>query len=292
LPTLHGEKLVLRILDSSAANLNIDALGYEPDQKEAILDAVQRPYGMVLVTGPTGSGKTVSLYTCLNLLNKPGINISTAEDPAEINLPGINQVNVNEKAGLTFAAALRAFLRQDPDIIMVGEIRDLETAEISVKAAQTGHLVLSTLHTNDAPTTLTRLVNMGIPAFNVASAVILITAQRLARRLCTCKKPADLPVEALLGAGFDEADLDGTWRPYAAVGCDRCKGSGYKGRTGIYQVMPITDEMRRVIMRGGNALEIADQARLEGVRDLRQSGLAKVRQGITSLEEVMGVTNE
>jgi type IV pilus assembly protein PilB len=292
LPTLYGEKLVLRILDSSAANLNIDALGYDPDQKAAILEAVQRPYGMVLVTGPTGSGKTVSLYTCLNLLNKPGINISTAEDPAEINLPGINQVNVNEKAGLTFASALRAFLRQDPDIIMVGEIRDLETAEISVKAAQTGHLVLSTLHTNDAPTTLTRLVNMGIPAFNVASAVILITAQRLARRLCTCKKPADLPIEALLGAGFDESDLDGTWRPYAAVGCDRCKGSGYKGRTGIYQVMTITDEMRRVIMRGGNALEIADQARLEGVRDLRQSGLAKVRQGITSLEEVMGVTNE
>ena len=292
LPTLHGEKLVLRILDSSAANLNIDALGYEPDQKAAILEAVQRPYGMVLVTGPTGSGKTISLYTCLNLLNKPGINIATAEDPAEINLPGINQVNLNEKAGLTFAAALRAFLRQDPDIIMVGEIRDLETAEISVKAAQTGHLVLSTLHTNDAPTTLTRLVNMGIPAFNVASSVILITAQRLARRLCTCKKPVDIPVEGLLGAGFDEADLDGTWRPYAAVGCDRCKGAGYKGRTGIYQVMPITDEMRRVIMRGGNALEIADQARLEGVRDLRQSGLLKVRQGITSLEEVMGVTNE
>jgi type IV pilus assembly protein PilB len=292
LPTLHGEKLVLRILDSSAANLNIDALGYEPEQKEAILEAVQRPYGMVLVTGPTGSGKTVSLYTCLNLLNKPGINISTAEDPAEINLPGINQVNVNEKAGLTFASALRAFLRQDPDIIMVGEIRDLETAEISVKAAQTGHLVLSTLHTNDAPTTLTRLVNMGIPAFNVASSVILITAQRLARRLCSCKRPADLPVEALLGAGFDEADLDGTWRPYQAVGCDRCKGAGYKGRTGIYQVMPISDEMRRVLMRGGNALEIADQARLEGVRDMRQSGLLKVRQGVTSLEEVMGVTNE
>jgi type IV pilus assembly protein PilB len=292
LPTLYGEKLVLRILDSSAATLNIDALGYEAEQKAAILEAVQRPYGMVLVTGPTGSGKTVSLYTCLSILNKPGINISTAEDPAEINLPGINQVNVNEKAGLTFASALRAFLRQDPDIIMVGEIRDLETAEIAVKAAQTGHLVLSTLHTNDAPTTLTRLVNMGIPAFNVASAVILITAQRLARRLCNCKQPADLPVEALLGAGFDETDLDGTWRPYAPVGCDRCKGSGYKGRTGIYQVMTISDEMRRVIMRGGNALEIADQARLEGVRDLRQSGLLKVRQGVTSLEELMGVTNE
>ncbi len=292
LPTLHGEKLVLRILDASAANLNIDALGYEPEQKQSMLEAIGRPYGMVLVTGPTGSGKTVSLYTCLNLLNKPGTNISTAEDPAEINLAGINQVNVNEKAGLTFAAALRAFLRQDPDIIMVGEIRDVETAEISVKAAQTGHLVLSTLHTNDAPTTLTRLVNMGIPAFNVASSVILITAQRLARRLCSCKKPADIPIEALLGAGFDEGDLDGTWRPYAAAGCDRCKGSGYKGRTGLYQVMPITDEMRRVIMRGGNALEIADQARLEGVRDLRQSGLLKVRQGVTSLEEVMGVTNE
>ncbi len=292
LPTLHGEKLVLRILDSSAANLNIDALGYEPEQKAEILEAVQRPYGMVLVTGPTGSGKTISLYTCLNLLNKPGINIATAEDPAEINLPGINQVNLNEKAGLTFAAALRAFLRQDPDIIMVGEIRDLETAEIAVKAAQTGHMVLSTLHTNDAPTTLTRLVNMGIPAFNVASSVILITAQRLARRLCSCKKPVDLPVEGLLGAGFDEADLDGTWHPYGPVGCERCKGAGYKGRTGIYQVMPITDEMRRVIMRGGNALEIADQARLEGVRDMRQSGLLKVRQGVTSLEEVMGVTNE
>ncbi len=292
LPTLHGEKLVLRILDSSAANLNIDALGYEPEQKQLILDAVQRPYGMVLVTGPTGSGKTVSLYTCLNLLNKPGTNISTAEDPAEINLAGINQVNLNEKAGLTFATALRAFLRQDPDIIMVGEIRDLETAEISIKAAQTGHLVLSTLHTNDAPGTLARLVNMGIPAFNVASSVILITAQRLARRLCSCKKPVDLPVEGLLGAGFDESDLDGTWRPYGPVGCDRCKGAGYKGRTGIYQVMPITDEMRRVIMRGGNALEIGDQARLEGVRDLRQSGLLKVRQGVTSLEEVMGVTNE
>jgi type IV pilus assembly protein PilB len=292
LPTLHGEKLVLRILDSSAANLNIDALGYEPEQKAEILEAVQRPYGMVLVTGPTGSGKTISLYTCLNLLNKPGINIATAEDPAEINLPGINQVNLNEKAGLTFAAALRAFLRQDPDIIMVGEIRDLETAEIAVKAAQTGHMVLSTLHTNDAPTTLTRLVNMGIPAFNVASSVILITAQRLARRLCSCKKPVDLPVEGLLGAGFDEGDLDGTWHPYGPVGCERCKGAGYKGRTGIYQVMPITDEMRRVIMRGGNALEIADQARLEGVRDMRQSGLLKVRQGVTSLEEVMGVTNE
>ena len=292
LPTLHGEKLVLRILDSSAASLNIDALGYEPEQKEAMLAAIGRPYGMVLATGPTGSGKTVSLYTCLNLLNRPGVNISTAEDPAEINLSGINQVNVNEKAGLTFAGAMRAFLRQDPDVIMVGEIRDLETAEIAVKAAQTGHLVLSTLHTNDAPTTLTRLVNMGIPAFNVASSVILITAQRLARRLCSCKKPEDIPVEALAGAGFADEDLDGTWRPFGPVGCDRCKGSGYKGRVGVYQVMSISDEMRRLIMRGGNALEIADQARLEGIRDLRQSGLLKVKQGVTSLEEVMAVTNE
>jgi type IV pilus assembly protein PilB len=292
LPTLHGEKLVLRILDSSAASLNIDALGYDPEQKDAMLAAIARPYGMILATGPTGSGKTVSLYTCLNLLNRPGVNISTAEDPAEINLSGVNQVNVNEKAGLTFASALRAFLRQDPDVIMVGEIRDLETAEIAVKAAQTGHLVLSTLHTNDAPTTLTRLVNMGIPAFNVASSVNLITAQRLARRLCSCKKPEDIPVEALLDAGFAPEELDGTWRPFGPTGCERCKGSGYKGRVGVYQVMAISDEMRRLIMRGGNALEIADQARLEGIRDLRQAGLLKVRQGITSLEEVMAVTNE
>ena len=239
---------MLRILDPSSATLGIDALGYEPDQKESLLDAIGRPYGMMLVTGPTGSGKTVSLYTCLNILNKPDVNISTAEDPAEINLPGVNQVNVNEKAGLTFAAALRAFLRQDPDVIMVGEIRDLETAEIAIKAAQTGHMVLSTLHTNDAPTTLTRLVNMGVPPFNIASSVILITAQRLARRLCSCKKHVDIPIEALLDAGFTEDELDGTWRPYAAVGCERCKGSGYKGRVGIYQVMPITDEMRRIIM--------------------------------------------
>jgi type IV pilus assembly protein PilB len=292
LPTLYGEKLVLRILDPSSAMLGIDALGYEPDQKESLLEAIGRPYGMILVTGPTGSGKTVSLYTCLNILNKADVNISTAEDPAEINLPGVNQVNVNEKAGLTFASALRAFLRQDPDVIMVGEIRDVETAEIAIKAAQTGHMVLSTLHTNDAPTTLTRLVNMGVPAFNVASSVILISAQRLARRLCSCKKHADIPIEALLDAGFAEDEIDGSWRPYAAVGCERCKGSGYKGRVGIYQVMPITDEMRRLIMRGGNAMEIADQARLEGVRDLRQSGLLKVKQGLTSLEEVMAVTNE
>jgi type IV pilus assembly protein PilB len=247
---------------------------------------------MVLVTGPTGSGKTVSLYTCLNILNRPGVNIATAEDPAEINLAGVNQVNVNDKAGLTFAAALRAFLRQDPDVIMVGEIRDLDTAEIAIKAAQTGHMVLSTLHTNDAPSTLTRLINMGIPAFNIASAVILITAQRLARRLCTCKVPTDIPHEALVAAGFHPHELDGSWQPYGPGGCERCKGSGYKGRTGIYQVMPISDEMRRVIMRGGNAIEIADQASLEGVRDLRRSGLAKVMEGFTSLDEVMAVTNE
>jgi type IV pilus assembly protein PilB len=292
LPTLFGEKIVMRILDPSSATLGIDALGYEPDQKEALLHAIGRPYGMILVTGPTGSGKTVSLYTCLNLLNKPGINISTAEDPAEINLPGINQVNVNDKAGLTFAAALKSFLRQDPDIIMVGEIRDLETAEIAVKAAQTGHLVMSTLHTNDAPTTLTRLLNMGVAPFNIASSVMLITAQRLARRLCKCKQPADIPPEALLRAGFKESDLDGSWTPYRAVGCDICKNTGYKGRVGIYQVMPISDEINRIIMKNGDAIDIAEQAQREGIRDLRQSGLLKVKQGLTSLEEIEAVTNE
>ncbi len=293
LPTLFGEKLVLRILDPSSATLGVEALGYEPEQREALLRAVNRPYGMVLVTGPTGSGKTVSLYTCLNILNQPGINISTAEDPAEINLPGINQVNVNDKAGLTFAAALKAFLRQDPDVIMVGEIRDLETGEIAVKAAQTGHMVLSTLHTNDAPTTLTRLMNMGIAPFNIASSVILITAQRLARRLCpNCKRPADIPREAMLRAGFSEPDLDGSWTPYMHVGCDNCKNTGYRGRVGIYQVMPITEELNRIIMTNGNAIDIAEQARREGVRDLRQSGLLKVKQGLTSLEEVEAVTNE
>ncbi len=292
LPTLHGEKIVMRILDPSSATLGIDALGYEPEQKEALLHAIGRPYGMILVTGPTGSGKTVSLYTCLNMLNKPGINISTAEDPAEINLAGINQVNVNDKAGLTFAAALRSFLRQDPDIIMVGEIRDIETAEISIKAAQTGHLVLSTLHTNDAPTTLTRLLNMGVAPFNIASSVHLITAQRLARKLCSCKKPQDIPREALLRAGFKPEELDGTWQPYGPVGCELCKNSGYKGRVGIYQVMPVSDEINRIIMKGGDAIDIADQAQREGIRDLRQSGLLKVRQGVTSLEEVEAVTNE
>jgi type IV pilus assembly protein PilB len=292
LPTLFGEKIVMRILDSSGVKLGIEALGYEPDQQKALLDAIGRPYGMILVTGPTGSGKTVSLYTCLNILNQPGINISTAEDPAEIQLPGVNQVNVNDKAGLTFAAALKSFLRQDPDIIMVGEIRDLETAEISIKAAQTGHLVLSTLHTNDAPATLTRLLNMGVAPFNVASSAILITAQRLGRKLCHCKKPEDIPPEALLRAGFTEADLDGSWQTFGPVGCDNCKGTGYKGRIGIYEVMPISDEMRQLIMREGNALEIAAQAQKEGIRNLRQSGLLKVKQGVTSLEEIEAVTNE
>jgi type IV pilus assembly protein PilB len=292
LPTLFGEKIVIRILDPSSAKVGIDALGYEPEEKERLLEAISRPYGMVLVTGPTGSGKTVSLYTCLNILNKPGINISTAEDPSEINLPGVNQVNVNEKAGLTFAAALKAFLRQDPDIIMVGEIRDLETADISIKAAQTGHMVLSTLHTNDAPTTLTRMMNMGIPTFNIASSVILITAQRLARRLCaTCKTTLDVPRKALLEAGYKAEDLDGSWTPYKPVGCSACN-NGYKGRVGIYQVMPISEEIQRIILRGGSALDIAKQAGEEGVRTLRQSGLLKVKLGLTSLEEVLSVTNE
>jgi type IV pilus assembly protein PilB len=292
LPTLFGEKIVMRILDPSSAKLGIDALGYDPDQKELLLAAVRRPYGMVLVTGPTGSGKTVSLYTCLNILNQPGVNISTAEDPAEINLPGVNQVNVNDKAGLTFAAALKSFLRQDPDVIMVGEIRDLETADISIKAAQTGHMVLSTLHTNDAPTTLTRMMNMGIAPFNIASAVILITAQRLARRLCTCKVETAIDEDAMLAAGFKEADLDGSWKAYRPVGCDRCGGGGFKGRVGIYQVMPITEEIQRIILAGGNAMEIAAQAKREGVSDLRESGLRKVKQGLTTIEEVLGCTNE
>jgi len=291
LPTMFGEKIVIRILDPSSAKLGIDALGYEPVEKERLLNAVQRPYGMVLVTGPTGSGKTVSLYTCLNILNKPGVNIATAEDPAEINLPGVNQVSMNDKAGLTFSVALKAFLRQDPDIIMVGEIRDLETAEISIKAAQTGHLVLSTLHTNDAPATLTRLRNMGIAPFNIASSVILITAQRLARRLCpNCKAPADIPRETLLEAGFKEEDVDGTWTPYRPVGCSMCN-NGYKGRVGVYQVMPITEELQRIILRDGSALEIAEQAETEGVKSLRGAGLHKVKLGMTSLEEVLACTN-
>ena len=292
LPTLFGEKIVIRILDPSSARLGIDALGYDAVEKERLLNAIGRPYGMILVTGPTGSGKTVSLYTCLNLLNKPGVNIATAEDPSEINLPGVNQVNVNDKAGLTFATALRAFLRQDPDIIMVGEIRDIETADISIKAAQTGHLVLSTLHTNDAPTTLTRMRNMGIAPFNIASSVILITAQRLARRLCmVCRETIDLPREALMDAGFKDEDLDGSWTPYRAVGCSACNG-GYKGRVGIYQVMPISEEIQQIILRDGSALDIARQSESEGVRSLRRSGLGKVMQGLTSLEEVVAVTNE
>jgi len=292
LPTLFGEKIVIRILDPSSAKLGIDALGYEPEEKARLLQAIGRPYGMILVTGPTGSGKTVSLYTCLNLLNKPGVNIATAEDPSEINLPGVNQVNVNEKAGLTFATALKSFLRQDPDIIMVGEIRDLETADIAIKAAQTGHLVLSTLHTNDAPTTLTRMRNMGIAPFNIASSVILITAQRLARRLCPqCKAPADIPHEALLDAGYSEDEIDGSWVTYKPVGCSACN-NGYKGRLGIYQVMPVSEETQRIILRDGSALEIAEQAKREGVRSLRASGLYKARMGLTSLEEVLAVTNE
>ena len=291
LPTLFGEKIVIRILDPNSAKMGIDALGYEPEEKARLLDAIHRPYGMILVTGPTGSGKTVSLYTCLNILNQPGVNISTAEDPSEINMPGVNQVNVNDKAGLTFAAALKAFLRQDPDVIMVGEIRDLETADIAIKAAQTGHMVLSTLHTNDAPTTLTRLRNMGVAPFNIASSVILITAQRLARRLCPqCKQPHDVPTEALLAAGFEESQLDGSWVPYKAVGCSACN-NGYKGRVGIYQVMPISEEIQQIILRDGSALDIASQAKREGVKSLRESGLDKVRQGVTSLEEVLAVTN-
>jgi len=292
LPTLFGEKIVIRILDPSSAKLGIEALGYEKIEKDRLLEAIKRPYGMVLVTGPTGSGKTVSLYTCLNILNQPGVNISTVEDPAEINLPGVNQVNVNDKAGLNFSVALKAFLRQDPDVIMVGEIRDLDTADIAIKAAQTGHMVMSTLHTNDAPTTLTRLMNMGVAPFNIASSVILITAQRLARKLCeNCKAPADYPREALLRAGFAESDLDGSWKLYRAVGCSSCS-NGYRGRVGIYQVMPISEEIQRIILTQGNAVDIAKQAQKEGVRDLRQSGLVKVRAGVTTLEEVISVTNE
>lgn len=294
LPTLFGEKVVMRILNSDAASLNIDQLGFEDFQKDLLLEAIHRPYGMVLVTGPTGSGKTVSLYTCLNILNTEGVNISTAEDPAEINLPGINQVNVNDKQGLTFAAALKSFLRQDPDIIMVGEIRDLETADIAIKAAQTGHMVFSTLHTNNAPATLSRMLNMGVAPFNIASSVSLIMAQRLLRRLCSnCKEPMDRPPEhALKKAGFTEEDLAKDWTMYRAVGCDTCRGKGYKGRAGVYEVMPITDEMQRVIMEGGTEVDIQQMAYKEGMVDLRRAGLLKVMDGITSLEEVLGNTND
>jgi type IV pilus assembly protein PilB len=290
-PTLFGEKIVLRILDPTSAMMGIEVLGYEDDQKQLYLDALAKPYGMILVTGPTGSGKTVSLYTGLNILNTIDRNISTAEDPAEINMPGVNQVNVNPKVGLTFAAALRAFLRQDPDVVMVGEIRDLETAEIAIKAAQTGHLVLSTLHTNDAPQTLTRLSNMGVPPYNIASAVSLIIAQRLARRLCdTCKTPHEVPREALLKEGFVAEELD-SLTLFKAVGCNQCN-NGYKGRLGIYQVMPISEDMGRIIMEGGNAMRLAEQAKKEGIADLRKSGLKKARFGVTSLEEINRVTKD
>ncbi len=291
-PTLFGEKIVLRILDPTSATLGIDVLGYEEDQKQLYLNALSKPYGLILVTGPTGSGKTVSLYTGLNILNTPDRNISTAEDPAEINMPGVNQVNVNPKVGLTFASALRAFLRQDPDIIMVGEIRDLETAEIAVKAAQTGHLVLSTLHTNDAPQTLTRLANMGVPPYNIASAVTLIIAQRLARKLCEqCKITDDVPNEALLEEGFSESELK-ELNIFKANGCDQCNNSGYKGRVGIFQVLPISEEMGNLIMENGNSIQLAEQAEKEGFADLRASGLQKVRDGILSLEELNRVTKD
>ncbi len=289
-PTLFGEKVVCRLLDPSSAQLGIDALGYEEDQKQIYVDQLAKPYGMILVTGPTGSGKTVSLYTGLNILNTADRNISTAEDPAEINMPGINQVNVNPRVGLTFASALRAFLRQDPDIIMVGEIRDLETAEIAIKAAQTGHLVLSTLHTNDAPKTLTRMVDMGIKPYAIASTVSLIIAQRLARRLCSnCKEPVDVPAEALLKEGFTEADIEDGLTIFSGKGCSQCT-SGFKGRVGIYQVMPVTEAIGRIIMEGGNAMQIADQSNAEGIPDLRKSGLKKVKDGVTSLEEINRVT--
>jgi type IV pilus assembly protein PilB len=291
-PTLFGEKIVLRILDPNSAKLGVDALGFEPEQKDMFMEALRKPYGMLLVTGPTGSGKTVTLYTGVNILNQPDVNISTAEDPVEINLPGVNQVNVNNKVGLTFPSALRAFLRQDPDIILVGEIRDLETAEIGIKAAQTGHMVLSTLHTNDAPQTLTRMVNMGVPPYNIAGSVNLIIAQRLARRLCNqCKKELDLPKEALLEEGFSEKEIAAGLKIYGPNGCDQCSG-GYKGRVGIYQVMPVSEEMGRIIMEGGNSMQLAEQAKKEGIPDLRQSGLLKVKNGITSLDELNRVTKE
>jgi type IV pilus assembly protein PilB len=292
LPTLYGEKVVLRILDSSAATLGVESLGFDDRQRQHFLEAIQKPYGMVLVTGPTGSGKTVTLYTALNMLNAPEVNISTAEDPVEIQVAGINQVNVNPKTGLTFAEALRAFLRQDPDIVMVGEIRDLETAEIAVKAAQTGHLVLSTLHTNDAPQTLTRLAQMGVPPFNIASSVNLIMAQRLARRLCEhCKTIEDVPHDALIEEGFTEEDIRQGLEVYKPVGCDKCT-KGYRGRIGVFEVMPVTDAMGKLIMEGANAIQIRDLARSEGLQDLRASGLAKVKAGITSLEEINRVTKD
>ncbi|MGY8564438.1 type IV-A pilus assembly ATPase PilB [Paracidovorax citrulli] len=292
LPTLFGEKVVLRILDGSAAKLGIDKLGYEPEQQRLFLEAIHKPYGMVLVTGPTGSGKTVSLYTALGILNDETRNISTAEDPVEIRLPGVNQVQQNVKRGMTFAAALRSFLRQDPDIIMVGEIRDLETAEIAVKAAQTGHMVLSTLHTNDGPQTIARLMNMGIAPFNITSSVTLVIAQRLARRLCSnCKRPANLPDNALLAEGFTQAQLDAGITLYEPVGCDECT-EGYKGRTGIYQVMPMSEEISVIVLEGGNAIQIAEAAQRAGINDLRQSALVKAAAGTTSLAEINRVTKD
>lgn len=292
LPTLFGEKVVLRILDGSAAKLGIEKLGYEEDQMQLFLEAIQKPYGMVLATGPTGSGKTVSLYTALNILNNEERNISTVEDPVEIRVPGINQVQMNVKRGMTFAAALRSFLRQDPDVIMVGEIRDLETAEIAIKAAQTGHMVLSTLHTNDAPQTIARMMNMGVAPYNITSSVTLVIAQRLARRLCNrCKKPLELPEAALLAEGFTSDEIHEGLQIFDAVGCDECT-SGYKGRTGIYQVMPMSEEIQEIVLQGGNALQIAEAAQKAGVRDLRQSGLMKVKQGVTSLAEIDRVTTD
>ncbi len=292
LPTLFGEKIVLRILDGSAAKLGIDKLGYEPDQQKLFLEAIHKPYGMVLVTGPTGSGKTVSLYTALGILNDETRNISTAEDPVEIRLPGVNQVQQNNKRGMTFAAALRSFLRQDPDVIMVGEIRDLETAEIAIKAAQTGHMVLSTLHTNDAPQTIARLMNMGIAPYNITSSVTLVIAQRLARRLCSnCKKPVQLPENALLAEGYTPAQIEKGINLFEPVGCEECT-EGYKGRTGIYQVMPMTDEIATIVLEGGNALDIAEAAQKVGVNDLRQSALLKAAQGVTSLAEINRVTKD
>lgn len=295
LPTIFGEKIVMRILDSSAASLDIDKLGYDPEQKALLLEAVERPYGMVLVTGPTGSGKTVSLYSCLNVINKENVNICTAEDPAEIQLAGVNQVNMNDKAGLNFASTLKSFLRQDPDVILVGEIRDLETADIAIKAAQTGHMVLSTLHTNDAPKTIARLLNMGVKPFNIASSVNLITAQRLGRRLCSCKKIDDsIPLEILIESGLPQEEIEGygsKWHVYKPVGCPDCGEKGYKGRVGIYQVMPVTEEIKKIILREGTEIEIAEASRAAGVYSLREAGMVKVKLGITSLEEILATTN-
>jgi len=291
LPTLFGEKVVLRILDGGAAKMGIEKLGYEAQQQKLFVDAVQKPYGMVLVTGPTGSGKTVSLYTALNILNEEGRNISTVEDPVEIRVPGINQVQMNVRRGMTFAAALRSFLRQDPDVIMVGEIRDLETAEIAIKAAQTGHMVLSTLHTNDGPQTVARLMNMGVAPYNITSSVSLVIAQRLARRLHDCKRKVDLPEHALLAEGFTADEIHAGVNIYEAVGCSECT-EGYKGRTGIYQVMPMTEEIQAIVLEGGNAMQIAEAAQRSGVRDLRQSALLKVRNGVTSLAEINRVTKD